>query len=71
MATRESRLGVQPGLKEIRLALTPDTDFKSIVATLEQLLTVKGPLQPHGGCGPCLSGLDRVIIDSTVIREIQ
>jgi hypothetical protein len=57
----------EPGLREIRIALEPKMDFKNIVALLEDALTVRLPK----GCAPCLSGLDRIVIDSTIYEAVN
>lgn len=51
----------QPGVREISIALAPDTSFKDIVSYLEKTLVVP-ELPGVRGCGPCLSGLDRLVI---------
>ena len=56
------------GLRHVRLALEPDTGFDEIVEILKQTLTVR---LPKGGCAPCLSGLDRLSIDSVVFERLQ
>lgn len=57
----------EPGLREMKLALDPRMDFKSIVQLLEDALTLRMPK----GCAPCLSGLDRLVIDSTIFESIN
>jgi hypothetical protein len=56
-----------PGLRAARIALEPETSFEAIVEQLKQVLTI-GDLK---GCGNCLSGFDRIIIDSTVFERIN
>ncbi len=56
------------GLRHVRLALEPDTGFDEIVEILKETLTVR---LPKGGCAPCLSGLDRLSIDSVVFERLQ
>ncbi len=56
------------GLRHVRLAPEPDTGFDEIVEILKETLTVR---LPKGGCAPCLSGLDRLSIDSVVFERLQ
>lgn len=56
------------GLRHVRLALEPDTGFDEIVEILKETLTVR---LPKGGRAPCLSGLDRLSIDSVVFERLQ
>lgn len=57
------------GLRHVRLALEPDTGFDEIVEILKETLTIRPP--KGGGCAPCLSGLDRLSIDSVVFERLQ
>jgi hypothetical protein len=59
---------LQPGPKEFVFAVRPDTDFKSIVAQLEKILTIP-ELEGFGGCSPCFSGLDRFVLQSRVLER--
>jgi hypothetical protein len=54
-------------VSEVRLALEPDMPFDDIVATLKETLTVP-ELPGIRGCRPCLSGLDRFIIEDIALR---
>jgi hypothetical protein len=56
----------EPGLRAVRLAVEPHADFESIVEQLKQILTIPRP----SGCAPCLSGLDRLVIDSTIFERV-
>lgn len=56
------------GVRHVKLALEPDTGFDEIVDILRESLTFK---VPKGGCAPCLSGLDRLSIDSVVFERLQ
>ena len=61
---------VRPGTKELVIALESETDFESIVEYLKTTLVV--PEQPGiTGCHPCLSGLDRILIQNTVIDQLR
>lgn len=55
---------------EIRLTLAPDTPFEDIVGILKESLTIP-ELPGFRGCRPCLSGLDRFILQDEVMRGIQ
>lgn len=56
------------GVRRVGLALEPDTGFDEIVEVLKEALTIR---VPKGGCAPCLSGLDRLSIDSVVFERLQ
>lgn len=57
-----------PGPKEIVFAVRPDTDFKTLVRELEQILTI--PKMPDfGGCSPCFSGLDKFVLHSRILEH--
>ncbi|HET9228639.1 MAG TPA: hypothetical protein VFR31_18315 [Thermoanaerobaculia bacterium] len=64
----ELKRKVEPGVREIRLALDSRTDFKEIVGVLERVLTVKD-LPGIRGCAPCLSGLEKLVIEDLVINQ--
>jgi hypothetical protein len=70
MDTKSSIKGNKAGISELRLALAPNTPFEEIVATLEKALTVP-ELPGIRGCRPCLSGLDRFVIEDLVMRGIR
>lgn len=55
---------------EVRLSLSPDMPFDQIVAVLKEALTVP-ELPGFRGCRPCLSGLDRFIIEDITMRGIK
>lgn len=58
----------EPGVRELRLALDSKTDFKEIVGVLERVLTIKD-LPGIRGCAPCLSGLDKLVIEDLLINQ--
>lgn len=66
MATADKRAA----LSEIRLSLAADTSFDDIVATLKETLTVP-ELPGLRGCRPCLSGLDRFILEDIVMKGMR
>lgn len=58
-----------PGTNRLELTLEPNTDFDTIVNVLKQTLVVP-ELPGIRGCAPCLSGLDRLVLESTVIDQL-
>jgi hypothetical protein len=56
------------GPKQIVLQVRPDTDFKSLVKQLELILTIP-ELPDFRGCSPCLSGLDKFVVQSHVLEQ--
>ncbi len=67
MPTKSAPTARAAGLREIKLALEPNMEFERIVEVLRETLTVRLPK----GCAPCLSGLDRLVIDSVVFESIN
>ncbi len=59
-----------PGTREIRIAISPQTDFKSLVKALEKSLVVP-KLPGVRGCSPCLSGLDRFVFESVMLERVR
>ena len=57
------------GLKRLDITLAPDTEFEEIVRYLEGVLTIP-ELPGVRGCQPCLSGLDRLVLDSVLFEQI-
>jgi len=55
------------GVKEIRLSMTATSSFDSIVKTLKEVLTLP-EIGNFRGCRPCLSGLDRIILEDPAFR---
>lgn len=64
----ELKRKIEPGLREMRLALDSKTDFKQIVGVLERVLTIKD-VPGIRGCAPCLSGLEKLVIEDLVINQ--
>lgn len=57
------------GTREIHVVVAPQTDFGALVKALEKVLVV--PRLPGvRGCNPCLSGLDRFVIESPMFRQM-
>jgi hypothetical protein len=53
-------------VRQVNLQIAADTSFKDLVKQLEIVLTLPREIAPRG-CAPCLSGLDRFVIDSKVL----
>lgn len=70
MATRPTPLKRKMPVAEFQLAIAPDTSFDDLVATLKGVLTIP-EIPGFKGCRPCLSGLDRLIIEDPVIRSMR
>lgn len=64
------RAKLSPSYGEIHLRLSPDTKFEDIVRTLQETLTLP-KLPGFRGCQPCLSGLDRFVIENPALRQIR
>jgi len=58
------------GVKGMVLALNNTTEFKDVVKVLERVLTIPD-LPGIKGCAPCLSGLDRIVIENPVLPAIR
>jgi len=58
------------GVRHIALAVDANTSFKDLVAILEKTLVVP-ELPGVKGCAPCLSGLDRLVIEDLVLPAIR
>jgi hypothetical protein len=58
----------EPGIRQLVLALDSKTDFKQIVGVLERVLTIKDLPGIHG-CAPCLSGIDRLVIEDLATNQ--
>lgn len=55
-------------VREVRLALSSDMPFDKLVDVLKQTLTIP-ELPGIKGCRPCLSGLDRFVIED-IVRNV-
>ena len=60
----------QAAVTQMHPGLTSTTSFDGIVAVPKQALTVS-KLRGFEGCRPCLSGLDRPIIEDIAMRGIR
>lgn len=60
----------RPGVRAITLAVGATTNFKDLIKALEQTLTVPD-LPGVRGCAPCLSGLDRVLIQDEILSTLR
>jgi hypothetical protein len=66
----DERAEIAIGPKEIAVAVRPDTSFDSLVKSLQAILTLP-ELEGFGGCQPCLSGLDRLVLKSNILQRIR
>lgn len=57
-------------VRELRLAVSSDTPFDDLVAMLKHALTVP-ELPGVKGCRPCLSGLDRFVVEELVQQRVR
>jgi len=57
-------------LTELRLSVSPQMPFEDLVALLKETLTVP-ELPGLKGCRPCLSGLDRFIIEDIAMKGMR
>ncbi len=57
-------------VSEMQLSLPSDMAFKDIVKVLEKTLTIP-ELPGIKGCRPCLSGMDRLVIEDVLIRGLR
>lgn len=69
MATKVARKP-KAAVSEIRVSLTSDTSFNDLVSILKETLTIP-ELPGIRGCRPCLSGLDRFIIEDLVMKGMR
>jgi hypothetical protein len=58
------------GTREIVISLPHDTPFEDIVSYLSKTLVVPR-LPGHGGCDPCKSGIDRIVLESPVLEGVR
>jgi len=58
------------GTRDISVAVDPNTDFDRLVKVLQETLVV--PEMPGvRGCAPCLSGLDRFVLQSAILPTLR
>jgi hypothetical protein len=57
-------------LSEVRLSVHPQMPFEELVAALKVALTVP-ELPGFKGCRPCLSGLDRFILEDIAMKGMR
>jgi len=57
-------------VSELRLSVSPQMPFEDLVALLKETLTVP-ELPTLKGCRPCLSGLDRFIIEDIAMKGMR
>lgn len=70
MAKLEQNLPERLGTRELTISLKADTKFENIVRFLEKTLIVP-EIPGVNGCDPCLSGLDRLVIEDSVINQFR
>ena len=58
------------GTRKLVVSLKSDTKFSDIVRYLEKVLVVP-EIPGINGCDPCLSGLERLVIEDLVINQIR
>jgi hypothetical protein len=68
MATTTTRK--RAALSEVRLSVSPNMPFEDLVAMLKVTLTVP-ELPNFKGCRPCLSGLDRFVIEDIAMKGMR
>ena len=56
------------GYKEVVIQVRPNTEFAELVKHLELVLTLP-ELPDFPGCSPCLSGLDRFVLQSRILER--
>jgi hypothetical protein len=56
-------------VRQVSLQIAADTSFKDLVKQLEIVLTLPKEIAPRG-CAPCLSGLDRFVLESRVLAGL-
>ena len=59
----------KPAISQIHLSLSKDTPFEEIVAVLKDALTIP-ELAGIRGCRPCLTGLDRFVIEDPLMDRM-
>ncbi len=59
-----------PGVRSMTLAVGTATSFQDLVKILERTLTVP-ELPGVRGCAPCLSGLDKILIQDETLSTIR
>jgi len=56
-------------VRQVNLQIAADTSFKDLVKHLEIVLTLPKEIAPRG-CAPCLSGLDRFVLESEILQRV-
>ncbi len=59
-----------PGVRSLTVAVAPTTKFDDLVKILERTLTVP-ELPGVRGCAPCLSGLDRLLLQDETLSTLR
>lgn len=62
----------KPGIGEMTLVIKDGAEFDDIVSSLKEMLTINKPgLRGPKACAPCLSGLDRLVVESDIFRQMR
>jgi hypothetical protein len=64
------KLSAAEGPKELVISLTSKTSFADLVKVLERTLVIDKEIFPRG-CNPCLSGIDRIVLEDPALRKIR
>jgi hypothetical protein len=70
MPTKPAARTKKLGPKEIRFSVDPDTPFEEIVSTMERALTLP-EIGRFKGCAPCMSGLERFVLEDPAMSRFQ
>src|SRR5580765_2377330 len=70
MATSKATTRRKVAVTQMHVALTSSSSFDDLVAALKITLTVP-ELPGFKGCRPCLSGLDRLVIEDLAMRGMR
>jgi hypothetical protein len=70
MATSTKTTKRKVAVTQMNMALTSSSSFDDLVAALKITLTVP-ELPGFRGCRPCLSGLDRIVIEDLAMRGMR
>jgi hypothetical protein len=70
MAAAKVKAKSKVAMSEIRVSVASNTSFDKLVAVLKGALTVP-ELPGFKGCRPCLSGLDRFVLEDIVMKGLR
>jgi len=63
------KVKVRSRVSGLNLAIDADTPFEEVVKQLKVALTLPKGIAPRG-CDPCLSGLDRLVLESQILNKM-